>query len=76
MYYEQKFENGIFYWRSSPKSEWAEVSRDSLAGRLHKTQRELEAWKIAVANYSLRQGMERLSEEIETRARELLAANA
>jgi len=36
MYYEEKCERGIWFWRNSPNGEWQEFSKDKLHAALTK----------------------------------------
>lgn len=54
MYYEEKYENDLWYWRGTPDGAWIEIGTRMLSEKLAAAQRELAAWKQAV--YSFERG--------------------
>lgn len=44
MYYEEKYESGIWYWRGTPDGEWLEMSKRQVCERLA----AMTAWEQAL----------------------------
>lgn len=45
MYYEEKYDNGVWYWRGTPDGEWIEMGARMLSEKLAAAQRELAAYR-------------------------------
>lgn len=53
MYYEEKTINAILHFRTTPKGEWIEMSKENMTSKIHSLGKRLAALEAACATLNL-----------------------